>query len=65
MKSSQQVATGLAAVLMLGVLLAMPVQYHHAAHLSASQPVQGLLAANLSRVSAELPQDQVRDLTYN
>lgn len=61
MNRTQQLATGLAAILMLGTIALMSPRSH-------SQATNGVVVAALtavsSEVSSELPQDQVRDLTY-
>ena len=60
MNKTQQLATGLAAILMLGTIALMSSR-------SYSQATSGVvvpLSTISSEVSPELPQDQVRDLTY-
>ena len=60
MNKTQQFATGLAAILMLGTIALMSPRSH-------SQATNGVvvpLTAVSSEVSPELPQSQVRDLTY-
>jgi hypothetical protein len=60
MNTTQQLATGLAAILMLGSVALMSPRSH-------SQVTSGVvvpLSTVSSEVSPELPQDQVRDLTF-
>ncbi len=62
MNATQQWVTGLMALLMLGTILAMPAQT--AVKTSESNRAGGWIA-QASEVGTELPQEQVRDLTYN
>jgi hypothetical protein len=64
MNKTLQFATGLMAVLMLGAIALKSTQSHSQATNSASEPRQAVSIVVASEVSAELPQDQVRDLTY-
>ena len=60
MNKTQQLATGLGAILMLGSIALVSPRSH-------SQATSGVvvhLSAISSEVSPELPQDQVRDLTF-
>jgi hypothetical protein len=60
MSATQRVVTGFMGVLMIGAILAMPAQGRKAA--ANETRAAGKVVAVLN--SAELPQDQVRDLTY-
>ncbi|MGZ5583407.1 MAG: hypothetical protein ACXWF2_09910 [Usitatibacter sp.] len=64
MNTKQQWATGLLAFLMLLTIVMMPSSFHGRATYSASELRQVGRVAVTPEVSAELPQDQVRDLTY-
>lgn len=64
MNTKQQFATGLLAVLMLCTIVMMPAHFHSQATYSASVVRQVGMVTVTPEVSAELPQDQVRDLTY-
>jgi hypothetical protein len=63
MNKSQLFATGLVAALVLGTVVLMPAQSNSQATNSVSVPRQAV-SIIVAEVSAELPQDQVRDLTY-
>jgi hypothetical protein len=60
MNKIQQLATGLAAILMLGTIGLLSPRSHSQA---ISGPAAPLTPAS-SQVSPELPQSEVRDLTY-
>ena len=62
MNATQQWVTGLMALLMLGTILAMPAQ---TAVKTAESNRTGGWITPASQVGAELPQELVRDLTYN
>ena len=63
MNTKQQVATGFLAMVIVGSVAFMPVSAERkdAQAPSVSQSSQVMVVQN----SPELPQDQVRDLTYN
>jgi hypothetical protein len=65
MNARQQITTGLMALLMLGTIVLMPARFPSHATYSSSVVRQSGALISLSQVSPELPQDQVRDLTYN
>ena len=60
MNTTQKVVTGMMALLMLGTIFAMPSQTSAPA---SSLKRIGVVSAP-ARASAELPQGDVRDLTY-
>jgi hypothetical protein len=60
MNATQKWVTGMMAVLMLGTILAMPSQL--SGHASAAKRV-GVVSAP-AQASVELPQGEVRDLSY-
>ena len=62
MNAKQQWVTGFMALLMLGTILVMPAQT--AVKTNESNRAGGLIV-QASEVGAELPQEQVRDLTYH
>ena len=62
MNAKQQWVTGFMALLMLGTILVMPAQT--AVETNESNRAGGLIV-QASEVGAELPQEQVRDLTYH
>jgi hypothetical protein len=62
MNATQRVVTGFMAVLMLGALLMMPPQ--GPAKATAAETPATVIAAAAPQSPPELPQDQVRDLTY-
>lgn len=62
MNATQRVVTGFMGVLMLGTILMMPAQGPAKATASETRSV-GMLAA-APAATPELPQDEVRDLTY-
>jgi hypothetical protein len=64
MTMTQQFAIGLVAVLMLGTTVLSSTQSHSQTTRSAAPPQPAASIVASSQVSAELPQDQVRDLTY-
>lgn len=64
MNAKQQWATGLLAFLMLLTIVMMPSSFHSQATNSASELRQVGRVTVTPEVSAEIPQDQVRDLTY-
>ena len=62
MSAKQQWVTGLMGLLMLGTILMMPA--HTTGKTNESNRAGGWIA-QAPEVGAELPQEQVRDLTYN
>ncbi|MGZ5034321.1 MAG: hypothetical protein ACXWAC_14080 [Usitatibacter sp.] len=64
MNKTVQIATGLIAVLMFGTIVLKSTQSHSQATNSASEPRQAEVIVVAVETSRELPQDQVRDLTY-
>ena len=64
MNARQQFATGLLAVLMLGTIVLMPAHFHGGATYSASAIPPVRMVSARPEVHAELPQEQVRDLSY-
>jgi len=64
MNTKQQCATGVLAMIIVASVALMPVNADvKGSHISTVRQ-SGMIAA-LSLNSTELPQDQVRDLTYN
>jgi hypothetical protein len=63
MNTKQQVATGFLAMVIVASVAFMPVNATVKNSHFASARQSGMIAAPLN--TAELPQDQVRDLTYN
>jgi hypothetical protein len=63
MNKTQTFATGLLAVIMLGVVVQMTALSRSPAVNGVSKP-QDPSVAGVSLVRAELPQDQVSDLTF-
>ena len=63
MNKSQQIASGLMAVLMLATIAFVPAQMHQPR--SGAVNVAQAGAIGVSQVSPELPQESVRDMTYN
>jgi hypothetical protein len=61
MNSKQQVATGLVAALLFGTIVLGDAAGRNRKAAAAPAPV----VATASLVTPELPQDQVRDMTYN
>jgi len=62
MNTKQQVATGFLAMVIVGSIAFMPVNAGTKSA-SAAAAQSGTMVATLN--SPELPQDQVKDLTYN
>jgi hypothetical protein len=63
MNTKQQLVTGFLAILIVGSIAFMPVNATQK-HAQAPKPsASGSIVTSLN--SAELPQDQVKDLTYN
>jgi hypothetical protein len=62
MNAMQKVVTGFMGVLMVGTILAMPAQAPAKAAATETRAVGMVAIAPVA--SPELPQDQVRDLTY-
>jgi hypothetical protein len=62
MTSKQQLATGFLAMVIVGSIALMPVNARVKEQVSAA-PQSGNMVTVLN--SPELPQDQVKDLTYN
>ena len=65
MNPTQQLATGLMAVLMIGTIVMMPASFNGGAAYRAAAIRQAGTVSARPVVHAELPHDQVRDLTYN
>jgi hypothetical protein len=63
MNKAQQIATGVVAVLMVATILAMPTKFQAGATYASPIAHSGSLSGAVE-TSAELPQDQVRDLSY-
>jgi hypothetical protein len=63
MNARQQLATSVIAVLMLGTIMMMPARFGTTYSASAIRQV-GMVSVS-PEVRAELPHEQVRDLTYN
>jgi len=65
MNTKQQVATGFLAMVIVGSIAFMPVNAGTKSASAAAAPTaqSGNMVATLN--SPELPQDQVKDLTYN
>ena len=63
MNTKQQLATGLLAMIIVSSIAFMPVNAEVKNSQVSQAPQSGNMVAMLN--SAELPQDQVKDLTYN
>ena len=63
MNAKQQLATGFLALVIVGSITFMPVNAGQKDTNAASAPPQVSMVQ--AQNSAELPQDQVKDLTYN
>ncbi len=64
MNTKQRLATGFLAMVIVGSIAFMPVNAGTKSAPAAAAPAQsGTMVATLN--SPELPQDQVKDLTYN
>jgi hypothetical protein len=63
MNTKQQVATGFLALVIVGSVAFMPVSAGNKDTPIAAPQAQATTVATLN--NAELPQEQVRDLTYN
>ena len=63
MTTKQQIATGFLALTIVASVAFMPVSAELRETRAANGPVKQ--AAAMQSTSTELPQDQVRDLTYN
>jgi hypothetical protein len=64
MNKKQQLATGFLAMVIVGSVAFMPVSAgHRSASEAAAERQPSAVVATLN--TAELPQEQVRDLTYN
>jgi hypothetical protein len=63
MNTKQQVATGFLALVIVGSVAFMPVSAGDKDVPAAAPQAQATTVATLN--TTELPQDQVRDLTYN
>ena len=63
MNTKQQVATGILAMMIVGSITLMPMNPQVTAPRASVPSSSGNMVAALT--SPELPQDQVKDLTYN
>jgi len=63
MNTKQQVATGFLAMMIVGSVALMPVNAEMKGSQVSAAPESGKMVATLN--TAELPQEQVKDLTYN
>jgi hypothetical protein len=62
MNTKQQIATGFLAMVIVASVAFMPVNAGDKSNIATAHQA-GMISAPLN--TAELPQDQVRDLTYN